>query len=77
VASYERRISIRTTRGSDVVGACDLSTARSSDGLTRQRPDGVTIVAVRRFRRATVPVSSWPSSVWNSTTIPTETWRVG
>jgi hypothetical protein len=72
VASYERRIGILTTRPSDAVDACDGSTARKSEGLTRQRPDAVTIVTVRRFRRATVPVILWPSSVSNSTTIPTE-----
>jgi hypothetical protein len=48
------------------------STARSNEGLTRQRPDAVTIVAVRPFSRATVPLILRPSSVSNSTTIPTE-----
>lgn len=63
---------IARTRGSDAWDACVALTTRSRDGLTRQRPDAVTTVAVCRLRRATVPFTVRPSSVSNSTSRPTE-----
>ena len=67
-----RRGGIATMRGGEAVDACGTLTARRSEGLTRHCPNALTIVAVRRLRRATVPRTVRPSSVSNSTAIPTE-----
>jgi hypothetical protein len=59
---------METTRA----GSRCCSTTRKRDGVTRQRPEGVTTVAVCRFSREIVPRIVRPSSVLNSTVIPTE-----
>jgi hypothetical protein len=66
-----RRNGMETTRGAEAVDS-GIAATRKSEGLTRQRPAALTTVAVRRFSRAIVPLTVRPSSVSNSTTIPTE-----
>ncbi len=44
--TYSCRRGIATTRGAAVPEACGADAVRRSEGLTRQRPDAYTTVAV-------------------------------